>query len=106
MTSRAFLFKEVVDFQCLREAIAAGDDEGDPPPAMADDGGQLVLQRANLKLIIPLSGAGMVRLGGDQVTPGDRLVAFDGGVVVDRPVVITEGLGGVLDTNRKTALPR
>ncbi len=45
---------------------------------MADDGGQLVLQGAELEGIIPLPGAGMVRLGGDQVATGDQLVTLDG----------------------------
>jgi hypothetical protein len=49
----------------------------DPPPAMADDGGQLVLQGAKLECIIPSPGAGVIRLGGNQVTARDQLVAFD-----------------------------
>ena len=76
----------------------------DPPPAMADDGRQLVLQRAELKRIIPIASAGMVWLGGDQVAASDQLVAFDGGVVMDGPLIILEGLGVVLDANRKTVL--
>jgi hypothetical protein len=75
----------------------------DPPPAMGDDGGQLVFQGAELECIIPLAGAGMVRLGGDQVAARDQLVAADGGIVVDGPLIIFENLGGVLDTNRKMA---
>ena len=47
------------------------------------------------KFIVPLPGAGMVRLGGDQVAAGDQLVAFDAGVVVDGPLIIFENLGGV-----------
>ena len=70
-----------------------------PPPASADDGRQLVLQRAKLERIIPIPGPGMVRLGGDQVAAGDQFVALDGGVVVDGPLVFFEGLCGVLDTN-------
>ncbi len=41
----------------------------------------------------------MVRLGGDQVAARDQLVALDGGVVVDGPLIFFEGLGGVVDTN-------
>jgi hypothetical protein len=41
----------------------------------------------------------MVRLGGDQVTPGGEFVAVDGGEKVDGPLVFLEGLGVVLDTN-------
>jgi hypothetical protein len=78
----------------------------DPSPADADDGRDLVLDGAELQLVVPTPSAGMVRLGGDQVSPRDQLVAFDGGVVVDRPPVITEDLSGVVDTNRKTDLPR
>jgi hypothetical protein len=41
----------------------------------------------------------VVRLGGEKVPPRDQLVAFNRGVVVDRPTVIAEGLGGAtLDT--------
>jgi len=36
-----------------------------------------------LKLVVPLTGAGMVRLGGDQVAARDQFVALDGSVVVD-----------------------
>jgi hypothetical protein len=62
---------------------------------MADDGGQLVLKRAELEGIIPMAGPGVVRLGGDQVATTDQFVAFDGGVVVDRPPILAEGLGEV-----------
>ncbi|NIO62428.1 MAG: hypothetical protein GTO35_07545 [Gammaproteobacteria bacterium] len=48
-----------------------------------------------MKRIIPLSGPGVVRLGGDQVAAGDQFVALDGGVVVDGPPILAEGLGGV-----------
>jgi hypothetical protein len=92
-----FLLEEVVDFRSIGKAVAAGDDEGDPPPASADDGGQLVLQGAKLQLIIPLAGVGMVRLGGDQVTAGDQFVAFDASVVVNHPPIFAEGLGEVQD---------
>jgi len=75
----------------------------DAPPAVGDDGRQLVLQGAELECIVPIAGAGMVRLGGDQVAAGDQLVSFDAGVVVDRPLIIFENFGGAVDTNRKTA---
>ena len=65
-----------------------------------------MLQRAELQLVIPLPGAGVIRLGGEKVAPRDQLVAFDGGIVVDRPAIFAEAFGGVLDTNRKTVLPR
>jgi hypothetical protein len=65
-----------------------------------------VLQRTELQLVIPLAGAGVVGLGGDQVAAGDQLVALDGRVVVDGPLVFFENLGGVVDTNRKTPYPR
>jgi hypothetical protein len=65
-----------------------------------------VLQRSELQLIIPLAGAGMIGLGGDQVAAGDQFVALDAGVIVDGPLAIFENLGGVLDTNQKTVLPR
>jgi hypothetical protein len=71
----------------------------DASPAIGDDGGQFVLERAELERIISLSGAGMVRFGGNQVAAGDQLVALDGDVVVDGPLVVLEGLGVVLDTN-------
>ncbi len=74
----------------------------DPSPAGADDGRQLVLERAELECIIPIAGPGMVRLGGDQVAAGDQLVALDGGVIVHRPLTIFENLGVVLDTNNQT----
>jgi hypothetical protein len=48
----------------------------------------------------------MVRLGGDQVAAAGQLVALDGGIIVDRPAVVTEIFGVVVDTNRKTAFPR
>jgi len=83
----------------VHEAVAAGDDQRDSPPAMGDDGGQLVLQRAELERVVPIARAGMVGLGGDQVAAGDQFVALDGGVVVDGPLIILEDLGGVLDAN-------
>ena len=52
-----------------------------------------------LERIIPVAGAGMVRLRGDQVAAGDQLAAQDRGVVVDGPLIILENFGGVLDTN-------
>ena len=52
-----------------------------------------------LECIIPLPGAEVVRLGGDQVAAADQFVALDGGVVVDGPAVLAEGLGVALDTN-------
>ena len=48
-----------------------------------------------LKLVVPLPGAGMVRLGGDQVAACHQFVALDGGVVVDGPLIFFENLGGV-----------
>ena len=71
----------------------------DPPPAIGDDGRQLVLEEAELEGIIPIAGPGMVRLGGDEIPSGDQFVAFDAGVVVDGPLIIFENLGGVVDTN-------
>jgi len=62
---------------------------------MGDDGRQLVLQGAELERVIPSPGAGMVRLGGDQVAAGEQLVPLDGGVVVDSPLVFFEALGEV-----------
>jgi hypothetical protein len=60
-------------------------DEGDPSPASADDGGQLVLERAELECIVPLPGAGMVWLGGDQVAACHQFVAFDADVLAMWP---------------------
>ncbi len=37
----------------------------------------------------------MVRLGGDQVAAGDQFVALDASVIMDRPPILAEGLGGV-----------
>ena len=71
----------------------------DPPPAMGDDGRQLVFQGTELESRITPSGPGMVRLGGDQVSARDQFVALDGGVVMYGPLIIFENLGGVLDTN-------
>ena len=71
----------------------------DASPAIGDDGGQLVLQGAELERVIPIAGAGMVRLGGDQVAAGNQFVALDGGVVVNGPLIIFENFGVVLDTN-------
>jgi hypothetical protein len=71
----------------------------DPLPAMGDDMGQIVLERAELERIIPVAGPGVVWLVGDQVAPRDQFVAFDGGVVMDDPLIIFENLSGVLDTN-------
>ena len=92
---------------CLHKAVAAGDDEGDAPPVIGDDRGQLVFQGAELQLVIPLAGAGVIRLGGKQVALRDQLVAFDRGIVMDRPTVVAEAFGGAtVDTNRKMVLPR
>jgi hypothetical protein len=52
-----------------------------------------------LECIIPIAGAGMIRLGGDQVAACHQFKALDGGVVVDGPLIIFENFGGVLDTN-------
>jgi hypothetical protein len=57
----------------------------DASPAVADDGGQLVLEGTELKCIIPVAGARVVRLGEDQVAAGDQFVALDGGVVAKWP---------------------
>ena len=46
-----------------------------------------------LKLVVPLTGAGMVRLGGDQVAACHQFVAFDGGIIVDRPLITFENFG-------------
>ena len=89
------MLEEVVDLVRVHKAVAAGDDEGDPPPAVADDGRQLMFQGAELECIIPLTGPGVVRFGGDQVMAAGQFVALDGGVIVDGPLVIFEGLGGV-----------
>lgn len=99
---RTFLPEQVADLGRLHKAVTAGDDEGDAPPAGADDGRELVLQGAKLELIVPPPGAGMVRLGGDEVAPRDQLVALDGGVVVDRPAVLTEIARAIVDTERKS----
>ena len=71
----------------------------DPPPAMADDGWQLMVQWAELEFTIPIAGPRMIRLGGDQVAAHDQFVALDGGVAAHRPLVILENFGVVLDTN-------
>ena len=71
----------------------------DASPAVGDDGRQLMFEGAELECIVPMAGAGMVRLGGDQVAAGHQFVAFDGGVVVDGPLIIFENFGVVLDTN-------
>jgi hypothetical protein len=62
-----------------------------------------MLQGAELQLVIPLPGAGMVRLGGDEVAPRDQRVALDGGIVVDRPTVLTEFTGVIVDTSGNPA---
>ena len=85
---------------CVQKAIAAGDDKGDLSPAMADDGRHLVLQGVKLERIIPVAGAGMVRLGGDQVAACHQLVALYGGVVVEGPLIFFVGFGVVLDTRK------
>ena len=77
------MLEEVVDLQGVHKAVVGGDNEGEAPPAVGDDGGQLVVEGAELKLVVPLTGAGMVRLGGDQVAARDQFVALDGSVVVD-----------------------
>jgi hypothetical protein len=64
----------------------------DASPAIGDDGGQFVLERAELERIISLSGAGMVRFGGNQVAAGDQLVALDGGVVAKCPTYLLSDL--------------
>lgn len=57
-----------------------------------------------LQLVIPLARAGVVRLGGDEVAACYQFVTLDGGIVMDRPPVFFEALGGVLDTNSKKIL--
>jgi hypothetical protein len=58
----------------------------------------------HLKVLLP--GAGMVRLGGEEVAPCDQFVALDGSIVVDRPAVVAKVFGALVDTKWKTALPR
>ena len=58
-----------------------------------------MFEGTELECTIPSPGAGMVRLGGDQIAAGDQFVALDGGLVVDGPLIFLETLGGVLDTN-------
>jgi hypothetical protein len=99
LANLAFLPEEAVDLLGLHEAVASGDNEGNPPPASADYGRQLVFQGAELERVIPLPSPGVVRLGGDQVTARDQFVSLDGGVVVDGPLIILEDFGVVLDTN-------
>jgi len=50
-----------------------------------------VLLGAGLKRIVPVAGAGMIRLGGDQVAASDQFVALDGSEVVESPAVLAEG---------------
>jgi len=45
---------------------------------MGDYGGQLVLQGAELELVIPTAGARVVWLGRDQVASGDQFMAWMG----------------------------
>jgi hypothetical protein len=52
------LLEEIVDFDGVHEAVASGDDEGDPSPAVTDDGRQLVLQRAEDSIIVPTPNPG------------------------------------------------
>ena len=54
-----------------------------------------MFQGAELECIIPIASAWVIRLRWDQVTAGEQLVALDGGVVVDGPLVLFEGLGEV-----------
>ena len=65
-----------------------------------------MLKRTELKRVIPLPGARVVWLGGDQVAAGHQLVALDGSVVVNGPFVFFESFGVVLDTNNQTDAPR
>ena len=51
-----------------------------------------MLERAEFERVIPLPGARVVRLGGDQVAAGDQFVASDGSVVVDGPLIFLEVL--------------
>jgi hypothetical protein len=76
---------EVVDFESVHKAVAAGDDEGDPPPGVADDGRQLVFEGAELKRIVPIASPRVVWLGGEQVAACHQFVAFDRGVVAKWP---------------------
>ncbi len=84
--------------------VASGDDEDNAPLAIGDDRGQLVVEGAELERIIPIAGAGVVWLGGDQVAACHQFVALDGGIVVDGPFIFFEGLGVVLDTNSQQDL--
>ena len=57
----------------------------DALPEIGGDGRQFMVEGAELEGIIPLPGAGMVRLGGDQIAASDQFVALDGGVVAKWP---------------------
>jgi hypothetical protein len=48
---------------------------------------------SELECIIPLAGPGVVWLRGDQVAACHQFVAFDGGIIVDRPLITFENFG-------------
>ena len=64
----------------------------DTPPAVGDDGGQLVFEGAKLECIMPSPGAGMVGFGGDQVAACHQVR----GLGWRRSCVIGESLIGIL----------
>jgi len=66
---RALLLEQVVD---LDKAVAGDANESNSPPAMGDDGGQLMAKGPDFQLAIPLPSPGMVRLGEDEVAAGDE----------------------------------
>ena len=76
-----------------------GDDEGDPLPSTYDGG---ILRSTERVAACNTTG----RRAGEQIAPGDLLVALDGGVVVDGPFIIFEDFCGVLDANTQTDSPR
>jgi len=86
----------------LHIAVAAGNDKGDASPVIGNDGGQLELQGAEPELVIPVASPRMAQLEGDQVAVCQQLVALDGGVVVNGPLIILEDFDGVVNTNHKT----
>lgn len=90
-----FVFKQVVDFLGRLKTVAGGNDEGDAPPVVRNDGGEFVPQGAKLKFVIPIAGPLVVGFAGDEVAPGKQFVPFDVGVVMDGPFIAAEGLGKV-----------
>jgi hypothetical protein len=95
MPGRAFLFEEIVDFDSVHKAVASGDDESGAPPAIGNDGGQFVLDTAELECIIPVASAEMVGQSVESLDYGSGILNWSVELVRSRALPLVRGVFSV-----------